>query len=481
MATVLSVSTESRKKAALPSSDDQPPVSTLVARLSREDLESLVVCNVQHQGAPLDRKDILALLPESARGTTIAKPKPVTASQARSGTGYFDEIDDEILIPLVLARLSTKQRLECAMVVCKAWRSLREAPELWQDIKVVSVNMIPRGLGTMDGARLQRLIAWLPNPSGVTTLDVSAGDTITPDAIKKVLSWLPSLTALALSGKKITNAVLTHMAKQPACKNLTSLSLSTSGSVHAAEASKLLGMTPRLKELSVSSHLGDENVLSTLARTLRHARNGGCPLLSALSMTTSFGGSVTWSSMSKFGQWFPELESLSVSSLNDHHYGDDPAIMVSGFISRGVAFAVHRLPRLRKLDIHELAGFTANMSSATLEVTFKALLAACPVLEHLSVKHGMMWTGGSQPKPAQPLPTASSCFNELPQSLHLLSLTQITLTSSAFETCTLPELRSLRFESCGSAAQAIVSSLLSTCPKLHPANAKALDGHGLRR
>ena len=36
---------------------------------------------------------------------------------------------------------------------------------------------------------------------------------------------MPSLTSLSLSGKKITNAVLTHMAKQPAAKKLLRLSL----------------------------------------------------------------------------------------------------------------------------------------------------------------------------------------------------------------------------------------------------------------
>ena len=47
-----------------------------------------------------------------------------------------------------------------------------------------------------------------------------AGDSIAPDAIKKALPLLPALTCLSLSGKKVTGAVLTSLAKLPACQHL---------------------------------------------------------------------------------------------------------------------------------------------------------------------------------------------------------------------------------------------------------------------
>ncbi len=61
---------------------------------------------------------------------------------------------------------------------------------------------------------------------------------------------MPSLTSLSLSGKKITNAVLTHMAKQPAAKKLLRLSLDASGSVfthlpHNSAASLSLSISNR--------------------------------------------------------------------------------------------------------------------------------------------------------------------------------------------------------------------------------------------
>ena len=78
--------------------------------------------------------------------------------------------------------------------------------------------MLPRGYGQLTGGGLLKLVGWLTPHLGtmpVTALDLDAGDSIAPDAIKKALTMLPSLTSLGLQGKKITGAVLKHAAKQP--------------------------------------------------------------------------------------------------------------------------------------------------------------------------------------------------------------------------------------------------------------------------
>ena len=77
--------------------------------------------------------------------------------------------------------------------------------------------MIAGEYGQMDGPRLLRIVSWLRHPDKVTSLGIAA-DSITPDAVKKTISAMPALTSLSLSGKKITNAVLTHTAKQPAAR-----------------------------------------------------------------------------------------------------------------------------------------------------------------------------------------------------------------------------------------------------------------------
>jgi hypothetical protein len=451
----------------------EPTAKTLVARLLREDLECLLIRQIDD--GSVSRDEVLALLPASCRSSVVAKRAPVGVSAARTGTGFFDEIDDAILVPLILARLPTRDRLTCAMAVCKSWRNLHEAEELWSDIEVDRYTA-PRDSGFMDGPRLQRLVAWLHAPSAVTTFAVDTGESISPEAVKRALTAFSSLTSLSLSGKKITDGVLTHLSKQPATKCLVSLTLSVTGSTHEAAASKLLStLAAPLRELSISGHLAQWHMLDQLSRTLRASRHGGSPLLNKLALTSSFGRSTTWASISRVGPLFPELESLEVASLADDHYGDDCTSAITGMIRRGVQFSIGQLPRLRHLIISELAGFTCNMSSEALEVTFKALFVACPSLEFLSVKHGQMWSGGSNPKPVQPLPVASYCFNELPSSLHTLHLTQITLTTEAFASCHLPYLRHASFRAGGLQAQAVMDTLLDACPKMTAANAIVMN------
>ena len=248
----------SKKKAA----SSAPSTATLVARLSRHDLELLLVQSVDGGAVALDR--VLALLPESKQGGAVPRAGPVAAGAARTGTGFFDEISDDVLIPMILARLPSKDRFTCAQTVCKSWRSLRDAAELWRELSITCDK--PNGFGRMDGPSVQRLVAWLRHPESVTKLNLSAGDSIAPDAIKKTLSAMPSLTSLHLSGKKVTNAVLVHASKQPMAKSLSSLSLADiTGSVHATEASKLLLALPgSLTSLVVPNHLVNEVVLGDL-------------------------------------------------------------------------------------------------------------------------------------------------------------------------------------------------------------------------
>ena len=326
----------------------------------------------------------------------------------------------------------------------------------------------------MDGPRLLRIVSWLRHPDKVTSLGIAA-DSITPDAVKKTISAMPALTSLSLSGKKITNAVLTHTAKQPGARNLTTLKLTDiSGSTHASEAAKLLQVTSKLTSLSIASHLGNEDTLSGFAHTLRTARGGGSPLLKTLDLTKSFGGTCTWASMRKFGTLFPELEELHINTVNDSHYGDS----AHRSLTFADSFSMVRLPRLKVLKIDELSGFTCNMGSDEFNIGFKGVFEACPVLEVLKIKHGMMWTGGSAPKPMQPLPTADQdTFDELPESLKILELEQILfLTTEVFDTAHLPNLKSLTFKKCGIYAEAIAKKLVDVYPKLVEENVKVIDG-----
>jgi|EP00966_Prymnesium_polylepis_P332755 hypothetical protein len=82
-----------------------------------------------------------------------------------------------------------------------------------------------------------------------------------------------------------------------------------------------------------------------------------------------------------------------------------------------------------------------------------------------------MWTGGSAPRAAQPLPVATACFNSLAASLESLALTEITLAANVFSVCALPELHRVKLAACGAHADAIAKQLAGACPKLQAANA----------
>jgi len=287
-----------------------PSIATLVARLSREHVERLLVHGVE-AGAVVTLEEVLACLPDKQSTGVVAQQASVTVtgSSFRTGTGLFDQIEDEILVPRILARLPSKDRFACAISVCRAWRSLRDAPALWRDIAITS-DFKEKRYGEMDGASLLRLVSWLPDAAGVTSLDLECGDKpgggassgyimgsntcITPDAIKKALSAMPSLTSLRLHGRKVTAAVIAHLTKLPLAKKLTTLRLELHDSVDPAATQALFKSTGNLKSLSLPAHLATEQTLAGLAATLKAARGGGVPLLSELHITDQLVHKCSW-------------------------------------------------------------------------------------------------------------------------------------------------------------------------------------------
>jgi hypothetical protein len=111
----------SKKAASTSASDTEASSEKLVARLSRADLERLVV-NSLDSGKPVSRSTVLSCLPESLQGATV-QDTGVSAGSSRSGTGLFDYIDDDILVPQILMRLPFSKRFSCISAVCKACAS----------------------------------------------------------------------------------------------------------------------------------------------------------------------------------------------------------------------------------------------------------------------------------------------------------------------------------------------------------------------
>jgi hypothetical protein len=164
--------------------------------------------------------------------------------------------------------------------------------------------------------------------AGMTTLALYAGgkksDTIniSPDTLKKILPELPGLTSLSLSGKKVSAALLTHLAnkKFPTAANLTSLSLDTHYSTRPGMLS-LLKSTSRLKRLTLTHQVaGNGSILTTLSSALQAARGGGVQLLTELfinGLCYSEYLPVRWSDLARLGILFPELEVCRIQEVCD--------------------------------------------------------------------------------------------------------------------------------------------------------------------
>ena len=180
-----------RAKQSAPAPEVQ--VETLLARCSRENLELLLARHVRDGSVP-QLQDVLALLPEARRGLKMPKPAPVKDGEARTGTGYFDDLDDEILAD-ILGRLATEQRFACVMTVCKAWRRLGGLKELWTDLSLHPWKL-PNGRN-LDGQGMLRLLSWLPDRADVRTLRLSSGSggksdsSLSPESIKRVRHATP--------------------------------------------------------------------------------------------------------------------------------------------------------------------------------------------------------------------------------------------------------------------------------------------------
>jgi hypothetical protein len=464
-----------------PASETEASNAKLVARLSRADLEHLVVHSLDSGALP--RSTVLSCLPESLQSATV-QATVVSGGNSRTGTGLFDCIDDDILVPQILMRLSSVERFKCVISVCKAWRTLRGRTELWREIEI-GPNFMPIVTAKEAKRQLPCFVSWLRYHgalSGVTTLALDSGgrksetNTISPDGIKDALSEMPALTSLSLSGKKVSAALLANLAdttKIPLAANLTSLSVEAPNAACQGLLS-LLKSTGRLKHLTLAHGLlGDGSTLAALAGALRSARGGGVPLVTELVTTgMAFGPQrLGWSTLGHVGDLFPELEVCRMQEVCDHEYRGfgRPAQTIADCLRAGEEFKLSHLPRLTALRIGQMAGFTSgHLSAEELEAVFSAVSTVCPVLQVLDIRHGQIW-GGSKNNPVdmEPLPAATArCFQRLPTTLTSLTLAGLLLDADAFSTAALPELSKLELHQCGPNAAALAAALVDVCPRL---------------
>lgn len=457
-------------------------VEILLSRCTRSTLEAILVEAVSTGRVTLER--IQAALPENKQTAIIQRPQ-ICQGRVREGTGYFDELDDELLHKILSNVKSTATMLTCALAVCKAWRDSLKSSALFSRVGLWT-SRYGSGSAT-DGVHISsgnvlRLVDWLPDVTAVHTLALDTGDkhiSLDPNVVKKALSRFTGLTSLSLNGKKISAAVLAAVAKQPYVANLASFELGGGCAAKATAALPLLSLASRLETLQIDNESATF-VLRSLANAWREKRGGAAqPLLRSLKF-------VGWSSMSKsicpklfceLSELFPELEELHTAfSLS------------STCLSVTSAHAARPCLRLRRLCLDSLVCVygSVHLSTTACGQVLRTIFAAAANVEVLTIRHGVMYVSGKdrkQGKRIAPFPGVDGALSELPASLISFTLSQISLLSTDLDLHPgLPKLKHLCFgQACGDGGLELALELAADaakCPKLTRAGI-FVDAQGL--
>lgn len=477
---------------AAPAAAGAAPVAVLLARCSRSALEELLEQSVLRSSV-VTVDMIKGKLPEAKRAMAVERTK-VADGPAREGTGFFDLLDEELLVSILAQVGSTATQLTCLIAVCKAWRlvSLCSSKEIFSSLALCGGHSIltyrPFRAMKITTPNVPRLLQFLPDVGAVHTFTLDAGgkgQSIPPDVIKKMLPQFTGLTRLTFGGKKITGAVLAIAAKQPWAQNLVSYTSmgASSGSEIGAEPIDLLpllGQATKLAELTLPGSYSVISLLTTLAKSWREKRGGDAvPLLSTLDLTTRYGASCSWAHFRSLPTLFPELATLKFTGANVN--SDDLGIL-GGLASWPAA------TQLRVLHISKLCNsFSSDghWSTAQLGAGLRRIFAVAPNVEDLSISHGTMFLSSKDHKAGkrmEPFPGVDGALADLPSSLLTLRLGDMALAPSDLDLASLPVLKRLTLERCGFAeATALAERLLATgdCPRLD--GAAVYIGNGIGR
>ena len=441
--------------------------NTLLGRCSREALESLLSHAIATGVCP-STETVKAKLADPLHTQELQRPR-VAADTRLIGTGIFEALPLDVLVHLIRL-VPLEERLACAQVVCKSWRSLRQCTELWAglafglsdfDAEYASkVALHPQAInGSVVLADVPRFMRFLPDCSAVTELHLQVeSNKVSLPTAKRLLTALPQLRVLSLGGTRASISLLTHLGKCECVKSqrLTSLYLAEDVTADVALIKKL----PRLTRLTATVPK------LQLGQVLREARGGAAPLLTHLSMLGW--KSCTYARLASMGADLPELEQLCIQQMESPGswpYANDPFFAVrAGGPYRSVGTSVvHAMPRLRSLCIRALTSFRSRwLCTNDMRSVMEQLLPACPALEKLHLCHTATMPQGVDAV----LPGMGGSLCHLPAGLKELALGDFTLEADAFVLCALPQLAWLSLGKCGPHAPALADALKAAAPRL---------------
>jgi len=461
------------KAAKTGSSDEEQLVTSLVARITRTDLEGILASAVLSGAVP--RATVEAMLPAHERTLERAR-KVVAVGGSRKGTGLFDDLDDELVCNF-LARLPLLERVRAVSAVCRSWRLLKTSAELWEDVT-------DQGQTKLNCSQLLGLLNWLPDGGReVRICRLVTDKQVNASLPPKVVEKLTSIQRMELFGPKIYGSTLTALAKA-AGASLTRLDVRNVRATEASTRLTLSGLCDAAKSLSQLQVFSVPSAMlcppdwpyrpvlmitgSPVFAALSTARGGGPPLLRELHIDSHPG--VSWDIFKTIGKELPELEVLGLHRFNINRSAqhNDPEDPVPELTNLGADdFAI--MPRLRSLVIKRGNTTTLNDGLTTDGISkfFVAIFCATPNLASFEFDHGTHEITVSDRRygvKVDVLPRLGDALvrSNPPHSLTQLRLAHVLVEPADLEHAVLPSLRSLDLYNCGvpsSTAEALKASL----------------------
>ena len=335
--------------------------------------------------------------------------------------GRFDNLDDAIL-QAILIQVPFRQRLVCAIAVCKAWRSgLRRHSSLWTEI-VVGSGWSRGRCGSVEcrDQGLHRLLNWLPSLDAVTKLDICSdrNQCISPDGMKRAIARLSTsnLSTLSLRGKKsMAVVVITKAIKHAAgLKKLILGDPAHSGGACTIEKAikDLIKAAPMLETLCIPRAVPFSSVIAAI----KEARNGGDSLIRHLKTTNggwANGPGIMRQDFDNISQVLPEIESFHTNYLNA--YPIPPCKLprlrsfclsyIKGRRQRPFTISLYRYVCTHTTHTHTHTHTHCQrkctpgaprvkgrpLSTEQMGELINSILFACPVLEDLNLAHGPVY------------------------------------------------------------------------------------------
>ena len=362
-----------------------------LARLDRAVLEHYVTQCIVHQALPNLRQieQIAGLSARTAAENLEARSAHTTvvsadlyAASAVEDNPLFSLLPPELLC-LIMMFLPIRDRLTCAIAVCRPWRSFLSEPSLWSSLSLIlnRNSFKPMLVGPNNARRLMGMIGRHLTSFGL----FSESDSITTTTLIREMNW-DQLLNISLGGKAVTiPAAQSLVRKFPAFPKLKRLRLRFLSTQSAAKIlfPHFLAHSPSLVSLDFYACFIDREVAATWVRHAQSARNGGHPLLKSLHVTGQVWSDFKVSALPVLLWGFPELEDLSFSQL--HLDNLSTAALPS--------FDQISLPRLRRLSIglgrpmHNDGSSSSTLPHASIAIglMLRVILGAAPNLEFLEI------------------------------------------------------------------------------------------------